>query len=66
MSCPLLMEALDFEGGNEVIMKEEDSNEDWKREIKRLKEQNQNLYSFENKKLCTRRNGYKSNISENT
>lgn len=45
VSCPLLMGALDFEGGNEVIMKEEDSNEDLKKEIERLKKQNQNLYS---------------------
>jgi len=45
VSCPLLMGALDFEGGNEVVMKEEDSNEDLKKEIERLKKQNQNLYS---------------------
>jgi len=45
VSCPLLMGALDFEGGNEVIIKEEGSNEDLKKEIERLKKQNQNLYS---------------------
>ena len=39
------MGALDFEGGNEIVMKEEGSTEDLKKEIERLKKQNQNLYS---------------------